>query len=80
MLAGGVIGPRGSLPHGPSRVDAKRGGHLLQADFPILINCYGTGYRYSSSQRNPKAKALQFSRIPEHIEKPSASPLPQQTT
>ena len=37
MLAGGVIGPRGSLPHGPSKFDAKRGGHSLQADLSLLI-------------------------------------------
>jgi hypothetical protein len=31
------MGPRGSLPHGLSRVDAKRGGHSLQADFSLPI-------------------------------------------
>jgi hypothetical protein len=33
-LTRGVIGPRGSLPlaRNPSRIDARRGDHLLQAD------------------------------------------------
>jgi hypothetical protein len=47
------------VPRNPSRIDAKRRDHFLQADFPVLIARHPSGFR--SADNTPRALVFCFS-------------------